>query len=611
MLSLSSIPTEDSSLLGWNDEGSSSSSDENGLDGRIVSSRRSRQQPHSRSRNLLTLPLGLLLVVCLVALLSPDLLSSFSSVASTNQNRDTMLSWNTVGSPGSSTGGNNPTSAASGAEDDRSTEAFSYGESSSDIPVVHPRCEWVMEQFRKRDVDYTPEQIEYRDKTQSTDFNVFYRATAHIFWSDFVSGHWGDGLTRSLKEYATLSDGVHLDQMSTYTWVTGDQHLSNFGAFLNRHGDVVFSVNDFDEGAIYDFQVDVLRIAVSVYNHALTNDLSDHDVVKVLETLTDTYVGTVLKYIGNEDALLFELTTKTTTGFLRDFLKEVQSTDSYAKQMKKYTKVDEHGHRSFFKGPVGQPDPSTKLASLPPDREQMIRSVFSATEYGATMMKLGWLVKQWDDDFFTVLDVASRVGSGVGSSGVDRFYVLLKGTDHSLDTYTGKNASNTGTAVVLDVKYEPPGAVTQVLTPEEAAWYSVQFPNDAARAVEAQRRLTSFTDPYTGWVILPDENGVLKSFSVRQRSPWKDSPDLNELTDAHVFSEFIGQIAMATATSHVRGTVGKKPGDFKSVIQALLGSHSNRKKWGQEVAKLAKAYHQQVLLDYGCFASYVKEMYPP
>jgi uncharacterized protein (DUF2252 family) len=552
---------------------------------------------------------GMLLFAALTASQHP--FPYFSTL--TTQNKDMLIGWNTlVPAKPSTSSDTGETDASSRTSDGNlvNNQTFSYG-NSTDIPIVRSRCEWVMKQFHNRDIDYTPAQLEFRYKTQSTDANVFYRATAHIFWNDFVIGRWGDRLTKTLKESATLQDGVPLDRMSTYTWVTGDQHLSNFGAFVNRHGDVVFSINDFDEGAIYDFQVDVLRIAVSVYNHALTNGLSDRDVEMVLHEFTDSYVSTVLRYIGNEDALLFELTAKTTTGFLRDFLTKVQSTNSYEKQMKKYTKVDEHGHRSFYKGPIGTADPDTKLATLPPEREEQIRSVFTATKYGATMMKLGWLVREWDDDFFTVLDVASRVGSGVGSSGVDRFYVLLKGTDGSFDVNAGKKNSHSGTTVVLDVKYEPPGAVTPVLTPDEAAWYQVLFPNDAARAVEAQRRLTSFTDPYTGWVILPDDNGDLKSFSIRQRSPWKDSPDLDELTDPKKFSMFMSQIAVSTATSHVRGSVGKKPGDFKSVVQALLGKHSNRRTWSKAVTELAKAYSKQVVLDYDCFARYVQEMYPP
>ena len=72
---------------------------------------------------------------------------------------------------------------------------------------------------------------------------------------------------------ATLADGSPIERTSTWTWVTGDQHLSNFGAWQNRHGDVVHGVNDFDEASIFDFRIDVWRIAVSIYNHAISNHL--------------------------------------------------------------------------------------------------------------------------------------------------------------------------------------------------------------------------------------------------------------------------------------------------------------------------------------------------
>jgi uncharacterized protein (DUF2252 family) len=108
------------------------------------------------------------------------------------------------------------------------------------------------------------------------------------------------------------------------------------------------------------------------------------------------------------------------------------------------------------------------------------------------MMKLGWAVTPWNDEYFNVLDIAERVGSGIGSYGVDRYYVLLKGHDGLL--FDGED----GNAVILDVKYQPPSTVSRVLTEEEAAWYHDLFPNEAARVVEAQRRLTSYTDPFTG-----------------------------------------------------------------------------------------------------------------
>ena len=56
--------------------------------------------------------------------------------------------------------------------------------------------------------------------------------------------------------------------------------------------------------------------------------------------------------------------------------------------------------------------------------------------------------------------------------------------------------------------------------------YHTIFANEAMRAVEAQRRLTSYTDPYTGWVYIDGE-----AYAVRQRSPYKDSLDLESFGD--------------------------------------------------------------------------------
>ena len=113
--------------------------------------------------------------------------------------------------------------------------------------------------------------------------------------------------------------------------------------------------------------------------------------------------------------------------------------------------------------------------------------------YGLLLITVGWAVLPWDDDFFTVLDVAERIGSGIGSFGVDRYYVLLKGRDGLL-----LNDGQDGSAVILDVKYQPKSAPCRVLNEEDAAWYSVMFPNEAARVVEAQRRFTTYTDPLYG-----------------------------------------------------------------------------------------------------------------
>ena len=94
----------------------------------------------------------------------------------------------------------------------------------------------------------------------------------------------------------------------------GDQHLSNFGAWRNRHGDIVFGVNDFDESTIFDFQMDIWRLAVSIYNHALSNDLGEAKAEAAVLTFTNTYVRTIMDYVNNDRAETFEINQDTSKG---------------------------------------------------------------------------------------------------------------------------------------------------------------------------------------------------------------------------------------------------------------------------------------------------------
>lgn len=133
------------------------------------------------------------------------------------------------------------------------------------------------------------------------------------------------------------------------------------------------------------------------------------------------------------------------------------------------------------------------------------------------------------------------------------------------------------------------------LNKENAAWYGALFPNEATCVVEPQRRLTSYTDSFTGWVTPPslDPNsttfafGKHRPFSVRQRGPWKAFPDLEDFDQSNDFNAFVSQIAASTNTSHVCGSVAKAPADFKHVIAAVLGvSQHKRIEWRKVMATM-------------------------
>jgi len=291
--------------------------------------------------------------------------------------------------------------------------------------------------------------------------------------------------------------------------------------------------------------------------------------------------------VGNERALLYEMTESEATGQLKAFLQRA-AVRTNIKQLKKFTEMGPNGTRSFIYSD------ETRLERVSPSVEAEFARVWNEMGYGATLMKVGWKQRGWSDNYFRILDISKRLESGDGSYGLARYYVLIAADENLLAPGD----------VILDVKQTVAPAMLEVLPPSEGAWYGNLFVSEAARAVEAQRHLTSFTDPFTGWVRL-----FGKDFVIRQRSPWKASFDYSSLDSASEFMSFAEQVAVVTATSHARGTVGQSPSQFKEVITQVLGAKRPRDAWAESVTQIAARYREQVLSDYTCFKAMVDRDY--
>lgn len=89
------------------------------------------------------------------------------------------------------------------------------------LPTPASRCEWVQAAFAERDgLDPNATDLGETYAIQSVDFNVFYRATAHLFWYDYV-GAWGAYSRAVFKELESVHLGrrMPLSAKSTWTWV--------------------------------------------------------------------------------------------------------------------------------------------------------------------------------------------------------------------------------------------------------------------------------------------------------------------------------------------------------------------------------------------------------
>lgn len=335
----------------------------------------------------------------------------------------------------------------------------------------------------------------------------FYRGTNHLFWMDFA----GDP---RLETYGGSTE--------TRTWLQADLHANNYGAFHDDDGHLVYDLNDFDESVIADYQYDLWRMAVSLVLVARANGLSTSEQEKAVDDFVEGYLDAIEDVRGNDDETVTIFTEDNTHGRLDEFLDEVGEEQSRSKMLKKWTNVS-RGVRTF----------DLELDDLrAPTDSQRAAIVGAMPAYGETLR--GGL--DYDPGHFAVKDVARRLNAGTGSLGTSRYYVLIEGeTDSTADDR------------ILDVKAQGRPTPCFFLGDAFRASCDAGFAHHAHRHADAYEALSLHTDDYLGSLLL-DGTG----YSVRERSPFKETFDTAELTSARRLGKLCRQWGTILAMAHAR-----------------------------------------------------------
>jgi uncharacterized protein (DUF2252 family) len=402
--------------------------------------------------------------------------------------------------------------------------------------------------------DITPadRQVKYA-KMAASPF-VFFRGTNHLFWADFA----GD---------------PRLDQFGgpqTRTWLQGDLHAENFGAFSNDEGEVVYDINDFDEAVIADYQYDLWRMAVSIVLVAREQgDLSRKEQKQVVAAFSRAYLDTVAGYCarGGERDTIFD--RRNTFGRLDNLLKKVEKKKTRAEMLADWTAdgrflVEE------------KPD---KLAVIPDALRQEI--IAAMAPYRTQSLAKRPAGAEDNANYFQVRDVARRLSAGTGSLGTPRFYVLIHGDNEELKTDR-----------ILDVKKQARPVPYQFLPAEdqrEYDFFTKAHPGrDAVWHAAAYRAMAKDTDDLLGWMALSDGY-----YSVRERSFTKETLDLAELDSQKRFAKLAQQWGMIIATDHARAMTDYNddfpPADLR---QELFRSKRDEKAFKCRVAAATTAQEQ-------------------
>lgn len=386
----------------------------------------------------------------------------------------------------------------------------------------------------------------------------FYRGTNHLFWSDLA----GDP---RLARYGNEK---------THVWLQGDLHAYNFGAFDNDRGDIQYTLNDFDESLVADYQYDVWRMAASLVLIARANGaLPDGRQRDVLDAFTESYLDTIASYRGNDDELDIAFTEKNTSGALDDFLDAVADDNSRAEALSKWTVVHD-GARVFDTD-------RAELAALSADDDAALREGIEA--YGQTLS--GRL--DYSADYFRVKSTARRLLAGTGSLGTPRYYALIDGPSESPDD-----------DLILDIKRQSAPTAYEFLDASARAAYDGAFTDHARRHAIAMKALLDNVDDHLGWLRLSDGD-----YSVRERSVYKEAFPTEELDTRSRFTDLATYWGAILATTHSRSDEDFEAGGIrfsadKQIDEATDHHHSEFRNLVRDVAF---AYADQVNADWTAF----------
>ena len=388
----------------------------------------------------------------------------------------------------------------------------------------------------------------------------FFRGSNHLYWQDV----WHDW------RFALFGGWPN-----TQTWLQGDAHAYNFGAYGHHDDQVRYGMDDFDDALIGDYQYDVWRLAISLVLDARENaELSPKAIDKALNKLLEGYMDT-LSVHREDDVAIHAITLDNAKDPLKSLMGKVADKQSRARMLEKWTTLDPDKGRQFAERPG-------KLANLPADVASQLRRIIEQ-EYQQTLQHP---IKESDPQHFFVKDTARRLDAGTGSLGVERYYVLIEGgADHEHDD------------VILDIKEQvTPEAYRLMDKAQQQAWRKL-FPNEGIRHAAAFHAIAEHPDAYLGWLTM---NG--KVFSVRERSPFKKDYPTHKLSGGKAYRKLARQWGEILAREHLRGAQalnrGKAAPFADAVCQRLEG---REEQFIGVVSTLAKAYADCVAQDYQVF----------
>ena len=413
--------------------------------------------------------------------------------------------------------------------------------------------------IRSQDASRLPDLVPVRHERMAVSAFTFYRGAALVMAQD-------------LSPLPTTGIEVQL---------CGDAHISNFGFFLSPERRTVFDINDFDETARGPWEWDVARLAASVEVCGRDRGFSAKKTRKAVLAAVGAYREAMRSFaqMGNLDVWYAHIDVDTVFEQLSQSASKSER-KSASKELKKFkgknsvravrklTEVVDGELRVVSEPPLIVPvrDLVQEAGAQVPEDLSMARVVSAIlARYRVTLPpERAALVRSYRG-----VDVARKV-VGVGSVGTRAWIVVMEGADAN-------------DPLVLQIKE----ATASVL--ERYVGKAPQH-NHGQRVVEGQHALQTASDMLLGWTSLPDSDGRVRDYYVRQLWDGKGSIDLDAV-DAKGLRDFARACGWTLAHAHAR------TGD-RFAIAAYLGKSDM---FDEAMATFASAYADKNDADFAAF----------
>ncbi|MFN6486635.1 MULTISPECIES: DUF2252 domain-containing protein [unclassified Nostoc] len=422
-----------------------------------------------------------------------------------------------------------------------------------------PRSTWVeneIYQYNHPFASQLPQELATKMQKMTASPFAFYRGTADIFYRDMQ----------------TLPSSGFVNSSTDAIWLEGDMHLQNLGGMRDGNDNNVFDTTDFDEGYLGPYVWDLRRMAVSILLAAKENGLSSSDGQDIVRNFLDAYLNKMSDFKGTNDELSYRLQESNTNGVVKDLIQQAAA-KSRSSLLNKYTLLNSSSNRVFQTTSELQPVSSSTYSDITGAISSYIASIPSS--------------KRYSNSYYTLKDIRLKLGSGTGSLGKYRYYLLIEGPTSATDDDR-----------ILEMKQEassPVAIAVPGLLPS-----SVYGNHQGARVTIATKAMLSNTDPLVGYTTV---SGI--PFMLHEKSPYQVDFDYTLLTTKSKFMDAMGYAGKVVAKNHA---ISDKDYDASIVSESVDKevtdiTSPNKGVFKDEIVNFALNYATQVEYDYTSFVN--------